>query len=437
MFNSETHYQFIAPKDLESLQNLSKIPKDTRSYIDVDTNGCVSNPYAVGRLSSIWRLSHIGFTYVGSSNIPKIESLMERSLLALDRGDAIGDLISSSLEGLANLKATYQENSNLPTIHNKPEVVSNIDQIVHFFKAKLEQFENSELTRERHCSQYTTKEGQWLENSIALARGFSASLTGINYLREKIESFIRIANLESDEIELFRKILSQFEETSRAFHLKNDYYPPEGVSEDGWAKEKELYPLELLDKLDQMSPEDQRNIGVYLSSDFINQSENNGHTRAVVICKNEQDVYVITDVNAGDLIFDENTYTKYQLNWHQPSAKFGRTVFEFGPFSKEETLDFLKRASEFPLQNKDLEQIFENMNNLWGPVFAKRQQPRTPPRRLQSSGNCTIRTPTESIIFSLQKAGEPSLANKFLHFARLRSEDSPDIEEVLPLLELS
>ena len=121
---------FVSYEDFKSLDSIKEIKNN--EVIDIYDNGTTSTPYETGGwdyqglVTSTWRTIR-WITGYGSNrgDIPKLKSLMERTVLAYRSGcEPLKIYLTDSLPGLENLKCHYEKQNPFFHVLNSIQLAS-------------------------------------------------------------------------------------------------------------------------------------------------------------------------------------------------------------------------------------------------------------------------------------------------------------------------
>lgn len=433
----------IFNSDLGSLKYLGQIKSGDK--IDVYANGTLSAPYSSGILATGWRtVRYISGASYNRDDFPKIRTLMERCLLAYGKRIVDRKDIERAMEGLNQLRITYER-------ENKTEASKIIEEIINYTANKLSELKEGEfepLVLPEELELFQNLEASVLSET----RGISKATDGVRYFIDKIEGFLKLKDLSTEEKDLMLKIKEQLLMSKQFYDIQNQEPLTELINVNfdeirQRTKERVELPETTIRLLDQMEPMARKNIGMLipLCLEWLEEAgrpgESNvmaGHMLTVSICKEEDDTYTVVKCNAGDDPISTDHAT-LQLNKNyllqRPLSMYGKTVVEFGPLTREEAKVFISQAyansKRDYIVNEEMyeviyKKIFEN-------ILSKEKKSRVPDRRLQDTGNCGLRSIKEWIIFCLQKSNHVPLANELQNFATTRDSRSLPQEEIKPL----
>lgn len=417
----------ISPSDFSSLQYLAAL--ETDQTVDVNQDGSVNEPYH--EANSYIALYNSASALLGYNNhYESLFSLFERALFSMHmRQGYLKSNIEQAIVGLQHLKETHEDEA---------ETVATLDKVITFVAGKLEEWnakptENQVANPVRGDAVYSD-----LERSVFMLPSAPnitlTAETGISWLTRKITAFIQAAHELSDEDkQLLNQINTALADSSRWMRVRQAYELPEHATKT-IGEVRAWIPQEIEGLIDSLeaSPEDVReNIGLVIPFSFGYTACD--HATTLGICQNKDLSFTLICCNAG-LGAEVETFT-FNWNINSLAMPFGKPIVEYGPLDRPAIIAFLTRLQAAKINTETAEQaaaaykdLFENL-----PVHLKEYT--IPSRRLQVSGNCTLRSPLEWVLFCLQKRGKVELANHLLQVSPARDTwDSPTIERVEPLV---
>lgn len=439
----------ISREDLISLDHLSLIKP--KQVIDIYENGTISDPYDQGTVASAWRTTR-WLTGYGQNrdDMPHVKKLMERAFHCYLRGDNfLEEKLQNSVTGLKNLKNSY-------ALAKKETTTQEIDKIIAYVETNLV---NLKKMKEESCLNFNFKVKNDEMNRLALleasclnAHGVKDNIQGLHYYVDKINTFLLTEKVNEEEREILESIREALVYSSKLEPLKGVFFTQEvservrkrvgkDVTIEEWNQAykdvenqmKGEYVEARLRELDSLNENEQSRNGIFISMAY--SYPDGGHVYCLSICKEKDGSYTVSQINAGGLSIGEIVKVNLHLNVKKPLSVSIPTVVEFGPLDREEAKNFIVQAIDS--NNKHFPSIEEAANTYYSPFmpfFDKRRPDRIPPRRVQVSGNCGVRSVKEMVTFSLQKWGRPDLANRLMKFTDSRmSGTSLPYEEVMPL----
>lgn len=465
-YNAKVPKIYLAQEDLNSLGCLSKI-KDSHHVIDVYQNGTVSEPYESEAVSTS---AYRSFKWIigasqNSADIKNIQLLMQRSLSSYLSGcDQLKPHLTTSLEGLRHLQEHYQLKSN-------EEACKDIEEIIQFVERNLLKFENKDLGSEPDAEKNFRL--NQLEASTIGSKGKSV-YEGISYYENRIKNFLLLESRgdTTDDVAIVdewefsmineldqqdRKFLEDFAGALEKTHNRNmrgiDFterkltiarqLKNEGME---WGKAlDEAYPIvarqiaeEVLEELHQMTPENRSQIGLPIPMEFQWDRPEGGHAFFLSLCQEADGTYTVAQANTGafSLVDPASSHMNIHLNTAAPISLSFPPIVEFNSLNHEEAVQFLMKAAELTFGGFDtFQQANTKYKTLFQDIHQNQRANRVPARRSQITGNCTIRSLKELMIYSLQKSGKVDLANRFMKYVDGRTNSTLPFEDVQPFLE--
>lgn len=443
----------LPEKDLSSIDNLANIKRN--QVVDIYENGTISIPYDKGVQASTWRTSR-WMTGISQNrdDIPVIKKLIERIFYSYARGDEFLETkLQKSIEGLNNLKISYQEVNRLNTVQD-------IEKIVTYIESNLTKFKESTFNFNFRIKNDQFNELAQLEASCLNVAGMEDKLEGVDYYIDKINMFLLTENVKKDEKQVLEGVKAALIKSTQFPLTKNKAFFQQVIDEsqglvakDATDEEKDAALTEAenriyqrhaetqLAELDAMPPEEQAHNGIFISMAFRWQEsgDEKGHAFCLALCKEADGSYTASQINAGGLSIGELVKFNFHLNYKQPLSVSIPPVIEFGPLNRDEAKNFLVKALKNSEHNApDKKTAEKDYRALVEDFFNRRRPNKIPARRIQVAGNCGIRSVKEEIIFSLQKWGQSDLANRLMKFTDSRmSGTSLPFEDVLPLKQMS
>lgn len=421
-------------EDLESLKHLGQIKRGDK--IDIYENGRLSTPYSTGLLASGWRTARYLSGYAHNrDDIPKIKTLMERSLFAYGKGKIDDEDLHQAIKGLDQLKMTYDSEKKFASSQK-------IKEIIHYINHQLTQLKKGEF--ESLVLPEELKHFQNLEASVlSEEKGTRNGTDGMRYFIDKIEGFLKLAELSPEEKNFMSNIKEQLSQALHFYTLKNS---PFMIGDNLKKRVNEVMelvqtiPETVLHSLDHMDSIMSKNIGILIPLTLqmeMNESMSpEGHVVAVSICKEEDGNYTLVSHDAGEIFLIKSL--ALQINkthlFQLPVSTYGKTVVEFGPLTREEAKQFITQAYDksfyIAKDKKEYETVYKE---IFSSILSQEKKSRVPDRRFQDMGNCAFRSIKEWMIFCLQKSQQVQLANKLQNFATIRDSRSLPQDEIKPL----
>lgn len=454
--NNRSITGFISYQDSESLGNLAKI-KSSNQLVDIDSsNGAVSPPY-----ESSW----LGNTYTwisGSSenkDIEKVMSLMHRALVGYFHG--CGELevrLKEAINGLKLLHQGYREKKCDSTCMA-------IEGIIQFVERNISKIKKNEESKQHNLLNFNITN---LEASTIGARPIQIP-EALKFYRDRIKDFLFLEKEEIKDSEFIEEfdfqLIDRLSEEDCTFLKNLDF----ALEETASGKRGKGQPIEiliekfenegfdrseavdkafdltkrqrsesLLDDLDQMPTDYQSEVGILIPMRFIwyDDNQEESHAFYLSLCREPDGTYTAAQINAGGLSLID--YNKSHMNFHFNSATYVSLSFppvvEFPGLSKEEAINFLTRAySSNTCESENYTEAKSKYSSLFSGIDNKFSTARIPARRSQITGNCSLRSLKELLIYSFQKSNKHELGNKFMKYVDGRSNKSLPFEDIKPL----
>jgi len=445
---------FIAPADLQSLKNLSKLQKN--EVVDIYPDGTCGLPYDAaswsleGLKNAAWRTTR-NVTHLSGNrdDLSKIKLLMGRSLNCyLNSGnDELLQEIKGAAHGLETLKEYYTEKNKTrgnceQAVHDLEEVLTEVNSQINVTRENL----NLRINPERALKLNE------LEASMVQQGGGVESLNeGIDYFTDKLQKFVLLneRNLSQDDKDFLNTLKERLDDARKEPLRATDHYTEaihplrNKISEEQNISFYDAYDLAyeafyasesqtLIDRLDTAGP-----LGAVMNMHMNWVQEglgyNPGHAFAISISKDPDDTYTVAQANAGAFALSDVTGYNFHMKFHAPYSISYPPIVEFKGVSQEELKAFLTKAHEMQYQKLFSSRYdinnryrYENgdaaekaYNNLFNVIADKRViESRIPPRRAQVIGNCGLRSLKEEMIYAFQKSDKIELGNAFLNFGR-------------------
>ncbi len=385
----------ISACDFDSLVNLSVVQSGQTT--DVGTDGQVSIPYASTLKWNVWKSIHF---WNRSTNYENLVPLFERVFFSMHmRQGYLSPHVKASLKGLDVLKITHKEDS---------EAFSQLCKVSEFVQGKLGKWEKK--LDQRLVSKPTPGDATYtdLEKSVLMSflkTPLNIRLTwetGIHWMLRKIEAFTFAAeDLSKQDKMILKTIHGALENCSKWERIRQIWNDPElqkltvGEMKNLMSRAIEEY----LDSLNQCSEEVRQNIGFVIP--FTMSYSKWDHVVTIGICQDSEGNYLLSQCNAGFGAQPE----KYNFNfsYNHPMHAYGKTVVEYGPLDRKQVHAFLTEFARAHIYRDTLDQVKEAYQKLFSSLQAHVSNRKIPSRRLQASGNCTIKSPLEWALFCLQK----------------------------------
>lgn len=412
----------ISKIDFQSLENLAAILDD--QTVDISTDGSVGAPYEDG----IWKSAS---SWLGTSaNYESLIKLFERTAFSMYmRQGYMANKIRLALPGLERLKMTHED---------EKETVATLNKVIEFVKSTRDKWYSShkEITSspEKGDAIYSDLERSVFFPLLETPNITLTAKTGLNWLIRKIDAFIEVAYGLSDEDKLLLfQINSALRTADQWQNLCEIWNKPESQNKTGLQLTTEIAQgiEELIDSLVSKPPEFREKIGLVLPFTF--SCTEYAHTTTLGICQNPDFSFTLIRCNAG--LGAEVESMSPTMNIYNPLTPYGQPVTEYGPFNRTEISNFLKELQRKKISRTTAGEAANEFKSIFEKLPKHVKEYKIPTKRLQVSGNCTLRSPQEWVLFCLQKCDKVHLANHLLQVSPSRDTwDSPSIELVEPLI---
>jgi hypothetical protein len=447
---TSAHSLWISPQDVESLQSLAQISKD--SVIDVYENGTVSQPYSgTTWSSSVWRTClRLTNTNQNRNDLYKIRYLMQRAFTSYLSGNhSIKEEIKKALQGVQHLKAHYA---------SKEDAQGQLENIILFVKKNLKKIEKQlpESLVFFNSAQRNYELHQLEASYFHQEQGTQGAFEGVRYYRDRICQFLFLEDkfLSIQQKHFLRSIehaLEHSENPLKSFQFFNtktaiahEIRRNEGIE---WASamqkaEKEVSlscAQTLLNALEETPSDYQKNIGIIIPMRFIwkKEEQTKGHIFILNLCKDSEGTFTAVKANTGTFSFKDHPNADLNIHWNcdVPISYSFPPIVELRSLSRDQALNFLIKALTKAHSHFDsAEQATKAYRCLFPYDKSKQISMPVSARRSQVVGNCGVKSLKELLIYFFQKSNHIELANSFFKYLDDRtSETALPFEEIQPI----